>query len=107
MKPLACCRTKSASVALAKTAAFMRTVGDENRLRILCLLQGGERCVCEIWRHLDLPQNLTSHHLSVLKDMDLIRARKKGLKVFYSIHEKVMTQHLHSLTHFLWRTQQH
>ncbi|MDD4286846.1 MAG: metalloregulator ArsR/SmtB family transcription factor [Candidatus Peribacteraceae bacterium] len=104
INPSCSCKTKRATAALAKTVSFMRTVGDENRLRILCLLQEGERCVCEIWQHLDLPQNLTSHHLSVLKDRDLIRARKEGLKVFYSINEKIMAHHLHSLSHFLWRT---
>ncbi len=106
MSASTCCKTKSASVALAKTAAFMRIVGDENRLRILCLLQKGEQCVCEIWQELDLPQNLTSHHLSVLKEHGLIRARKDGLKVFYSIDEKIMDSHFRSLTHFLWRTHQ-
>jgi len=106
MKSPACCNRKGVTAALAKAAAFLRTVGDENRLRILCLLQEKERCVCEIWQHLDLPQNLTSHHLSVLKDRDLICARKEGLKVFYSINKKTMAHHLHSLSHFLWRTQQ-
>jgi len=105
MNPPAC-KTKSTSAALIKNAAFLRTVGDENRLRILCLLQEGERCVCGIWRHLTLPQNLASHHLSVLKELGLIRSRKEGLKVFYSINEKVMARYLHSLTHFLWRTHQ-
>lgn len=106
MKIPACCKTKHATTALKKNAEFLRTVGDENRLRILCLLQEGERCVCDIWQHLDLPQNLTSHHLSVLKELNLIHARKDGLKVFYSINQNVMTHHLHSLTHFLWRTHQ-
>lgn len=102
-----CCRTKRATVALTKTAAFLRTIGDENRLRILCLLQEGERCVCEIWQYLGLPQNLTSHHLSVLKEHGLIRARRDGLKVFYSVDPKIMNVHFLSLTRFLWRTRKH
>jgi len=101
-----CCTTKNETNVLINTAAFLRTVGDENRLRILCLLQKGELCVCDIWRHLDLAQNLTSHHLSVLKELNLITARKDGLKVFYSINQNVMTRYFHSLTHFLWRTHQ-
>ncbi len=104
MKSASHCKAKISASAIADAAEFMRTVGDENRLRILCLLQEGERCVCEIWQFLDLPQNLTSHHLGVLKERGLIRSRKDGLKVFYSVDEEALTEHLYSLSHFLWRT---
>lgn len=100
------CKTKHATTVLKTNAAFLRTVGDANRLRILCLLQKREHCVCEIWQHLGLAQNLTSHHLSVLKELNLIHARKDGLKVFYSMNRKVMTRYLRSLTPILWRTKQ-
>ncbi len=106
MNAPACCKTKHATDALKKNAAFLRTIGDANRLRILCRLQERELCVCEIWQHLDLSQNLTSHHLSVLKELNLIHARKDGLKVFYSINQNVMTRYFHFLTHILWRTKQ-
>lgn len=105
MSLTACCNKKSATAALEKNAAFLRLIGDENRLRILCLLRQGERCVCEIWKYLGLPQNLTSHHLGVLKEHGMIRARKDGLKVFYSIDQKVMQTHFQFLHHHLWRTQ--
>lgn len=106
MKTAPCCKGKKAATDIANAAEFLKTVGEENRLRILCLLQQGERCVCEIWQYLDLPQNLTSHHLGVLKEHGLIRSRKEGLKVFYSIDEKTMDSHFHSLLHYLWRTRQ-
>lgn len=60
-------------------------MADENRLQILAMLRKGERCVCEIWKALRLPQNLVSHHLRVLKDAGLIKAKKVGLNVHYSI----------------------
>lgn len=106
MNAPASCKTKCATTALRTNAAFLRTVGDVNRLRILCLLQERELCVCEIWKHLGLSQNLTSHHLSILKELRLIHARKDGLKVFYSMNRKVMTRYLRSLTPILWRTKQ-
>jgi len=62
-------------------------VSDENRIAILVFLKKGERCVCEIWKELNLPQNLVSHHLKVLKDGKFIHSRKDGLKVFYSLEE--------------------
>ncbi len=104
MPSVPCCTDKKERATIARTAAFLKVIGDENRLRILCMLQEGERCVCDIWRELDLPQNLASHHLKVLKEYGLIRSRKNGLKVFYSIHQKAISLHSISLTHTLWRT---
>jgi len=42
--------------------------------------------VGEIWQYLELPQNLVSHHLKVLKDFGLVKSKKKGLKVIYSLN---------------------
>jgi ArsR family transcriptional regulator len=47
---------------------FLKTVSEENRLKILCFLKSGEKCVYEIEQFLHLPQNLVSHHLKKLKD---------------------------------------
>lgn len=83
-------------------ADFLRVISDENRLKIICFLQSGEKCVCEIWQFLDLPQNLISHHLKVLRDFGLLNSRKDGLKVFYSIDEKELDKHkevLHKILH--------
>jgi len=74
-------------------ADFLQIISDENRLRIICFLQPGEKCVCEIWQFLDLPQNLISHHLKVLRDFNLLSSRKDGLKVFYSINEPELARH--------------
>lgn len=70
---------------------FLRVISEENRLKIICYLQkNGERCVCEIQEFLALPQNLISHHLKVMRDFNLLKYRKEGLKVYYSInHEKL------------------
>lgn len=69
-------------------ADFLRIISEENRLKIICFLQkNGEQCVCKIWQFLELPQNLISHHLKVLKDFDLLNSRKDGLNVYYSINK--------------------
>jgi DNA-binding transcriptional ArsR family regulator len=104
MSDFPCCTSAKERKAIVKAADFLKGVGDANRLRILCLLQEGERCVCEIWQALDLPQNLTSHHLSVLKEQGLLRSRKKGVKVYYAIHTKTLDSHYLPLLHYLWRT---
>ena len=80
-----CCNPKNENTALL--ADFLRVISEENRLRIICLLKTGEKCVCKIWQVLDLPQNLISHHLKVLKDFQLLSSRKNGLNVYYSLNE--------------------
>jgi ArsR family transcriptional regulator len=82
-------------------ADFLRVIAEDNRLKILCLLKKGEKCVCEIWQFLNLPQNLTSHHLKVLKDFGLVSSRQEGLKVFYKLNKKVAEKHLKILNKFL------
>jgi len=100
MKP-ACCQGKKSNADLSHTVKFLKAISEENRLKILCMLRKSEKCVCEIWQYLGLPQNLASHHLKVLKDLNLIDSRKEGLKVFYSINKRVISNYLKLLTKFL------
>ncbi len=65
---------------------LLRTLGNSIRLDILSYLLSGEKCVCKIFDHLDLPQNLVSHHLGVLRKNGLIVARKDGKWVHYSLN---------------------
>jgi len=96
-----CCINKESAAELKDAVKFLKVMADDNRLKILCILRQGELCVCEIWQHLCLPQNLTSHHLKILKDFNLIESRKEGLKVFYSINKRVISNHSKLLTKFL------
>ena len=99
MKPL-CCSSKC-KVSVNKTIRFLKIISDENRLRIICLLSRGERCVCEIWQNLKIPQNLASHHLKVLKDFKLLKSEKRGLKVIYKLDKKALSKYQAALDHFL------
>ena len=96
-----CCKNSKSSNDLLKTAEFLKIIAEESRLKILCILRGGEKCVCDIWRYLELPQNLTSHHLKVLKDFDLISSKKDGLKVFYSLNKNIINKYSKLLNKFL------
>ena len=73
---------------------FLKLIADPNRLRILALLTRGERCVCDIETPLDLPQNLTSHHLAALKRAGLVRDRRDGKWVYYSLDADALDHHL-------------
>ncbi len=98
---LKCCQRKEVDKKLLDLTDFLKIISDENRLRILCILKTGPKCVCDIWENLELSQNLVSHHLKTLKDLGLLKARKQGLKTFYSINEKNIDKYLYSLKIFL------
>lgn len=66
-------------------ADAMKTLSDPTRLRILCFLRGGEACVCDIEQYLDISQQLTSHHLHVMRDAGFLRMRKDGTRSLYAI----------------------
>jgi ArsR family transcriptional regulator len=84
---------------LAEGSAMLKAASDESRLAILCLLNQGEMCVCEIWPKLGIPQNLVSHHLKILKDAGFIKSRKDGLRVYYSLDPAKMKKIQNLLTH--------
>ncbi|MFA7169853.1 MAG: metalloregulator ArsR/SmtB family transcription factor [Candidatus Paceibacterota bacterium] len=86
-------KTKSQNKQL-QAISFLRIIAEKNRLKILQLLHDKEKCVCEIWRYLDIPQNLASHHLKALSDFGLIQKRKEGLKVFYSLDKNNLEKNL-------------
>jgi ArsR family transcriptional regulator len=88
-----CCLDKKLVANLSQTAEFLKIISEENRLKISCLLKRGEKCVCDIWQCLSLPQNLVSHHLKVLKDFGIVSSRQEGLKVIYSINKKVVKKY--------------
>lgn len=96
-----CCNNKEFACELASTVGFLKLIAEENRLKILCMLRDCERCVCEICRSLDLPQNLASHHLKLLKEYNVIESRKDGVRVYYSINKTEMSKYNSSLNHFL------
>ncbi len=66
---------------------YLKTISDENRLAILNTLKNGQLCVCEIFPLLNIPQNLASHHLKVLKYCGLVECRREGTKIIYTRKE--------------------
>ncbi len=95
------CFSQNGRKSIKDLQKFLKVIGDENRLRILCLLKGGELCVCDICQALKIPQNLTSHHLKTLKDLKLVSSEKKGLKVTYKLNNKEIAKYNDILNHFL------
>lgn len=97
-----CCKKGSdENRKIEKLSDFLKIISAENRLRIICLLKQGERCVCEIYEHLELAQNLTSHHLKVLSDADIVNSRQDGLNVFYSLNAEKVDKYEKIISQFL------
>jgi len=96
-----CCQNKKSILKIENLAKVLTKISEPNRLKILCILKDGEKCVCDIWQCLKLPQNLVSHHLKVLRDLSLISSKKIGLKVFYKLNQKVVKKYLKELEKIL------
>jgi len=80
-----------------KQSRFFKALADEIRLRILKLLAVREMCVCEVMVALSLTQPTASHHLGILENAGLVKDRKEGKWVFYSIAKPELIEKLHDL----------
>ncbi len=76
-----------------KVNDFLKTIADTNRLRIICLLGKESFTVTQIYEKLKLPQNLTSHHISKLKKMELLNEKKEGTFRIYSVNLKKIREY--------------
>ena len=79
--------------AAAGLAEIFSLLGDRTRVRILHALSLGELCVCDISAALNMSSSAISHQLRLLRTAKLVKARKEGKNVFYSLDDG----HVHSL----------
>ena len=68
-------------------ADVFKIFGDSTRLKILFALFGGEMCVCDIAESLDMSQSAISHQLRVLKQSKLVKFRRDGKSILYSLDD--------------------
>ncbi|MEM2045553.1 MAG: metalloregulator ArsR/SmtB family transcription factor [Candidatus Bathyarchaeia archaeon] len=80
-----------------KRSRFFKALADPTRLRILKLLEVREMCVCEIMIALGLTQPTTSHHLGIMENVGLIKGRKEGKWVYYSIADLELIKNIEKL----------
>lgn len=69
----------------------LRVLSDRTRLRLLGVLQSGEVNVTALCEELDLPQPTVSHHLGLLRNAGLVRNRRDGKQVFYSLNDELVS----------------
>ena len=70
---------------LMDLADFFKIFGDPTRIRILYVLSQSQMCVCDIANLLSMGQSAISHQLRVLKQMRLVKFKREGKTVFYSL----------------------
>ena len=69
-------------------AELFKIFGDSTRVKILYALLEAELCVCDIAKLLEVSQSAVSHQLRVLKTSKLVKFRKEGKTVFYSLADE-------------------
>lgn len=67
---------------------ILKALADENRLRIVSLLNQKSLCVCEIEFVLDMTQSNVSRHLGKLKEAGLVETEKRGQFIYYRFNRK-------------------
>ena len=72
---------------LYELTELFRIFGDSTRVRILYVLFEAEMCVCDIAQLLGMTQSAISHQLRALKNARLVKARREGKVVFYSLSD--------------------
>lgn len=72
----------------ARITELFRLLGDPTRVRILsALVEAGELCVCDIAAVVGAPETSVSHALRLLRTAGVVRSRRGGRMVYYSLHD--------------------
>ena len=69
-----------------------KTLGDKTRVKILHALSKEELCVCDISAVVEMSMSLVSHQLRILRDKKLVKYRKQGKSIYYSLDDHHIEQ---------------
>lgn len=69
-------------------AKRFKALCDSNRLYILDILKAGEHCACKLLELLNVGQSTLSHHMKILVDANIVKARKEGKWSHYSLNDE-------------------
>jgi ArsR family transcriptional regulator, virulence genes transcriptional regulator len=81
----------------AHAAAYLKTLAHEGRLMILCHLGSGEKCVGELEDMLGIRQAAVSQMLARLRDENLVKTRRDGKTIYYSLSDQNTERMIHLL----------
>jgi len=72
---------------ILNVADFFKILSDSTRVKIVSILEKHELCVCDIANILNMTKSAVSHQLKNLKEMNLVKCRKIGKEVWYSLSD--------------------
>lgn len=81
-------KNKPDEVTLIKLSEVFKTIGDPTRIKILWCLDNNEMCVCDIANALNISKSLVSHQLAVLRNKKIVKSRKSGKEVYYTLDDE-------------------
>lgn len=73
---------------LYDVAEFFKVFGDSTRIKIICALFESEMCVCDLAALLNVSQSAISHQLKTLKSARLVKYRRDGKVIYYSLDDE-------------------
>ena len=80
--------TMLSGTAAARLAETFAVLGDPTRVKMICALKTTELCVCDLATLLNLSQSAVSHQLRLLRTMRLVKYRREGRVVYYSLDDQ-------------------
>jgi ArsR family transcriptional regulator, lead/cadmium/zinc/bismuth-responsive transcriptional repressor len=72
---------------LERLSLTYKVLGNNTRLKMVMALEGGEMCVCDLAAFTGLSDSAVSHQLRRLKDLDLVKQRRDGQILYYSLND--------------------
>lgn len=73
---------------LVNLSELFKILGDLTRIKIIWTLDNNEMCVCDIANVLNMTKSSISHQLSILKNAGIVRYRKSGKEVYYTLDDE-------------------
>ena len=87
---------------LNRLSSIYRVLGDPSRLKIVMALRSGEMCVCDLAAFIGLTESAISHQLRRFKDLALVKSRREGQVIYYTLDDEHVAQLLNiGLAHIL------
>lgn len=75
-----------------KNAKIFKALSDSNRLKIIDMLSCGELCACNILEEFNITQPTLSHHMKILKELELVTIRREGKWMYYNLNEEKINE---------------
>lgn len=73
---------------ITRSASFFKVLGNETRMKIICTISNDEVCVDDIAVKVQMTKSAISHQLKLLKDEGLVKARRDGKNIYYSLDDQ-------------------